>query len=86
MQMDGQQPVGLSCWRVVEGAYSCHPELGNYMDLRVFCDVDPEQQLQRIRERNGEEMASVFQAVWIPMEERYLNAYRIRDTAHIAMD
>lgn len=83
MQLGECRPVAESRWRIVEGAYSCHPKLGAYMDLRVFCDISPEQQLQRIRRRNGEALAAVFTSRWIPMEERYLKAYQIMEDADL---
>ena len=38
---------------IVEGAYSMHPLLASYYDLKVFCRIDPALQLERIRKRNG---------------------------------
>ncbi len=69
--------------RIVEGAYSCHPKFGDYMDLRVFCDVPPLEQRRRIRLRNGEDALPVFLGRWIPMEEKYFSAYHIRECADI---
>ena len=62
--------------RIVEGSYSHHPRFGDYADLTVFCDVDPEEQMRRIRRRNPE-LAQRFETVWIPMEEKYIAAYGI---------
>lgn len=59
--------------RIVEGAYSRHPKFGNYADLTVFCDVDPEEQMRRIRRRNPD-LAGRFESEWIPMEEKYVLA------------
>ncbi len=66
---------------VVEGAYSTHPALGNYMDFKIFSDVDREVQLQRILERGGEAALQTFKERWIPLEEAYFSAYRIGETA-----
>lgn len=62
---------------VVEGSYSCHPALWDSYDLHVFLDVDPEEQLRRIRARNGARGAQVFRDRWIPLEERYFQAFSI---------
>ena len=67
----------------MEGAYSCHPLFGNYMDLRVFSDVPPEEQLARIESRNGAEALEAFRTRWIPMEESYFAAFGIREHAHL---
>lgn len=59
---------------IVEGSYSCHPELWDNYDLHVFLDVDPRTQMERITERNGREKAEEFRERWIPMEELYFAA------------
>lgn len=67
-------------WRrlnVVEGAYSQHPFFGDVYDLRFYCGIGQEEQLRRIRQRNGEEQLEVFQSRWIPMENNYLAAFEI---------
>ncbi len=83
MAMGEVRPVSSSSYRIVEGSYSCHPSFGDYMDLRILCDIDPETQMQRILKRNGSELAEMFRNRWIPMEENYFTAYRIREKAHM---
>ena len=56
---------------IIEGSYACHPELRPYYDLTVFLDIDPEEQLERIRRRSGEEKLEAFRSRWIPLEELY---------------
>ncbi|MDR1735709.1 MAG: uridine kinase [Oscillospiraceae bacterium] len=85
MRLGGLRQATGSRWRIVEGAYSHHPELGGYMDLRVFCDIKPEEQLQRIRTRNGETALATFKSKWIPLEEAYLAAFDIKGKADIIL-
>lgn len=85
MALGGQQTVQAGAWRIVEGAYSCHPRLGGYMDLRVFADVAPAEQLRRITARNGEAQAERFARQWIPLEEAYLAAYDIPARADVTL-
>lgn len=63
----------------IEGSYSLHPFFdAAYAELnavRALMRVDREEQLRRIRLRNGEEMLRRFQMEWIPLEIRYLEAY-----------
>lgn len=66
--------VAGSNYYIVEGAYSCHPALGNYMSLKVFADVEKTEQIERIRRRDGEEMLEIFRNRWIPMEEAYFES------------
>lgn len=64
---------------VVEGAYCLCPELGDYADVKLFFDVTPDTQKQRILSRNGEEGLNMFLSVWIPAEERYISHYNIQN-------
>lgn len=64
---------------LVEGSYSCHPYLWPFYDLRVFSDISPDLQAERIRARNGAEMAKRFAERWIPLEEAYFTAYDLRN-------
>ena len=64
---------------VTEGAYSMHPELAGYYNLSVFIDVDPELQRRRILVRNSPDIAARHFSCWIPMEERYFEAFGIKD-------
>lgn len=70
---------------VVEGAYSCHPKLGEYMKVRVFSDVEGQEQQRRIAARDGEEALAAFRQRWIPMEENYFRAYKIRERAEVVL-
>lgn len=59
---------------IVEGSYSCHRNLWEHYDLRIFLTVSPEEQLRRLIARNGS-YAQVFREKWIPLEEAYFSAY-----------
>lgn len=65
---------------IVEGSYSQHPLLRELYDLRLFVTVAPERQLERLRRREGAH-AAAFEALWIPMEERYFAACGIEEAA-----
>ena len=62
---------------IVEGSYSCHPALRDYYDLKIFLSVEPEEQIKRIKRREGDAHAADFFGKWIPMEERYIEEYRV---------
>ncbi len=68
---------------VIEGAYSSHPVLGNVYDLKVFFDIDSNTQKERILKRNGEEMLKRFTETWIPMENKYIDYFGIKDKSDI---
>ncbi len=46
-------------------------------DVKIFLDINEEEQWRRILERNGPELFERFVSEWIPMEEKYINAFKI---------
>lgn len=68
---------------VVEGSYACHPSLCGYYDLRIFSDIDPDEQMRRITERNGKEGAARFKELWIPLEEAYFKAFGVKENCDL---
>lgn len=66
--------------RILEGVYSMHPAWQNYLDLKIFLQISPDLQKERILQRSGEEMLKNFIEKWIPMENRYFDFYKIRET------
>ena len=83
MQLGDKRLVQGSHCYIVEGAYSCHPIFRDYMDIRIFSRIDSKTQLERIRKRNGKEALNNFIEKWIPLEERYFQAYQIYEKADI---
>lgn len=77
MDFRGEVYVPCSPIIIVEGAYCCRPEFIETWDLKVFLDVEKEEQLRRIAKRNGEEQAKQFVKCWIPMEEVYLKIFDV---------
>lgn len=64
---------------IIEGSYSAHPYFGDVADLQFFLEVDKDEQMKRIRQRNGEQRSERFQKEWIPMENRYCEAFGIKE-------
>ncbi len=79
--MELGEPILLSDSKIyiIEGAYSCHEALWGYYDFRIFLSVSPKEQIQRIMLRNGEDSAEIFRSKWIPLEERYFEAFHVAD-------
>ena len=71
---------------IVEGAYSLHPLLAPHYDLTVFCRIEPELQLSRIRARNGSAALKVFQSRWIPLENQYFQALDVLSQCDIVIN
>lgn len=63
---------------IIEGAYSQHPYFGDVYDMRIFCEISREEQLERILKRNGSSMLERFVNEWIPMENQYFEHYNIK--------
>lgn len=70
---------------VIEGSYSHHPELSGYYDVKVFLDESKETQEARIRKRGGDAVWEMFRDRWIPLEELYFDACRVREQAGIVL-
>jgi uridine kinase len=83
MDYRGVRKIKPSMWRVVEGSYSHHPALGEYMNLRVFSHIDAKTQIERITARNGKNLADMFKNQWIPMEEKYFLQYEIKEKSQV---
>lgn len=64
---------------IIEGSYSCHPELRDAYDLTLFVDIDETLRLKRIEERNGKESLNMFIKKWIPLEEKYFSTFDIQN-------
>ena len=79
------QSIGEECfvpWSplvFVEGCYSHHPYFGELYDLKVFSEISAEEQVERIRIRNGEKMLKRFVEEWIPRENKYFETYKIKE-------
>lgn len=64
---------------IVEGSYSMRPEFRDAYDLKVFLDISPEIQKERLLARNVAEAYKNFESKWIPMESKYFEGYHIAD-------
>jgi len=69
---------------IIEGTYSHHPHFGNPYDLKILLTVDEETQRKRILERPAFLHKRFFEE-WIPMENRYFEAFRISDRSEMIL-
>ncbi len=70
---------------VIEGVYSCHPELQDYYDYRIFVKTDKETQLKRLEKRSFA-LLNRFISEWIPMEEKYFSTYNIESKCDLVIN
>ena len=82
MALGDYQEIPKSPLIIIEGSYSHHPAFSDVFDLRVFLSVSEEERRKRILIRNGER-SEMFFTRWIPLENRYFEAFSIREKADI---
>lgn len=68
---------------IIEGSYSHHPSLSHNYDLKIFLDIDDNNQRDRILKRNGTLMLEKFLKEWIPKEDIYFKEMRIREKSDL---
>ncbi len=59
---------------VLEGAYSCRPELHDVLDLRVLLEIEPEVRRRQLLDREGEEYRADWETRWSAAEDHYFSA------------
>ena len=84
MCLNGTAQIPDARLTVVEGSYSHHPSFAEIYDLRVFLRVDEQERKARILARNGEQ-SEMFFTRWIPLENRYFEAFGIEEKADIVI-
>lgn len=79
------QRIEAGTLNIVEGAYSMHPDLAPYYDLSVFLPISAEKQRERILKRNAPAHAKQFFGRWIPLEQRYFDAFDVQDRCDLVL-
>lgn len=70
---------------IIEGSYSLHPYFKNYYDISIVLKIDPKLQVERLTNREKDKVQN-FIDLWIPLENKYLNYYKIFDKATFLID
>jgi hypothetical protein len=76
--------IAVKKLNIIEGSYSMHPYFGEAYDLKILLTVDPELQHRRVLQRPAF-LQEKFFTLWIPMENRYLEHFRIADRADMIL-
>ena len=86
-KMDFGDPVSVipTELTVIEGAYSTHPDLFSYYNIKVFLDVTKEEQEARIFMR-GEEKSKAFFEKWITLEDKYIKELSVMERCDIRLN
>lgn len=85
LELDEVKNVSAKKLNIIEGCYSLHPTLIDNYDLKIFFETDYDDQINRIRERNGEFMLDKFINEWIPKENEYFEAMNIKEKSDIVL-
>ncbi len=75
----------LTPFILIEGSYSCHPWLWDFYAFHVFLNISHEEQLRRIKARSGTAF-DMFRDKWIPLEERYFEAFDIAKRCELRLE
>ncbi|MCD7725135.1 MAG: hypothetical protein LUI12_06235 [Clostridiales bacterium] len=78
LTLEEPKRIGWKRLNIVEGSYSQHPYFGNPYQMRIFLDLSPQEQYRRLAARDPEKIKRYVEE-WIPMENRYFEAYGIRE-------
>ena len=64
---------------ILEGSYSNLPAIRQYADIRVFVGASWEIREERLKKRESAQYLQMFYDRWIPLENRYFEAYGLPD-------
>ena len=70
---------------LVEGVYALHPALRDFYRLRIFLEAPWPVRRARLLDRGGPELLARFQGEWVPLEDRYFQACRVRDCCQLVL-
>lgn len=81
-------PTGVPCAKlnIVEGAYTLHPVLAKYAQVKIFLTCSPQAQLSRLERREPAEKLEKFRETWIPLEEAYFTGLGIGAACDVVLD
>lgn len=77
-------PIDLDKTLVIEGSYSSHTKLSKYVDLKIFIDIDSEEQIKRLTKRNPK-VVDKFLSMWVPFENNYFEKLKIRENSDLVL-
>ena len=63
---------------IIEGSYAHHPFLDDMNAFKIFMDIDPASQIERLQKRSLDRLDDFVQK-WIPMETKYFEAFSIKE-------
>lgn len=71
---------------LVEGCYCMRPELRDGFQLRIWAEASLPVRRKRLLARGGVDCLARFEQLWIPLEDRYFDHFKVADCCHIHLD
>lgn len=71
---------------IIEGSYAHHSFFSDAKALRIFVTIEPKQQIERLRKREGDIRLRQFQNLWIPLEEEYFKKFMVMEEADLVTE
>lgn len=71
---------------IIEGSYALNPKFGEYYDLSVFVEVSSNEQIERIKIRNGISQVTIFKDKWIKFENNYFEYFNIKERTNFIIN
>lgn len=88
--MTGLAPDLITAWPsnllILDGAYSARPELADLIDLSILVVLDDSVRRDRLRQREGEDIASAWHQVWDEAEDWYFTKVRPPETFDLVIE
>ena len=78
-------PIDLDKFLVIEGSYTSHPILDEYVNVKIFVDIDKDEQVKRLTKRNPA-VVDKFLSMWVPFENRYFEELKIKDNSDLVIN
>lgn len=63
---------------IIEGSYAHHPYLDDMQAFKIFMDIEPSIEKERLQKRSPDKFVDFIEK-WIPMEEKYFHAFSIKE-------
>ena len=80
-----EKNLKLNRVNIVEGSYCLNPYFGKYYDISIFLKINEQSQIERLTKRCPQ-MINNFINKWIPLENKYHEAYKVYENCDIKFD
>jgi len=71
---------------ILEGSYCNLPAIRQYADVRAFINTPWEKRIERLQKRESARSLQMFYDRWIPLEDRYFEAYGLPDRECVVLN